>query len=113
MKSLQDYLSDPAKLAVLGYGILLLSILLPLNQMRMDETNNVEKKYNLGERMFAILFMLIPIVVSILTINCISVGSAKGGLPCSILSWVNAISVFLWSALVFVFSLYLMGQKTT
>jgi hypothetical protein len=50
-------------------------------------------KYNLTERLFIILMMLIPFGLSIYSINCFVVGK------CVTWSWIHAIIILLWVVL--------------
>jgi hypothetical protein len=92
-----------AQVAILGYIILSVAILLPVN---------VEKEqYNLTERILSLVMMLLPMIVTVYTINCLVVGSNKGGLPCELLAWLNSGSILIWSILVLVLTLLLYGHS--
>ena len=92
-----------AQVAILGYIILSVAVLLPVN---------VEKEqYNLTERILSLVMMLLPMIVTVYTINCLVVGSNKGGLPCEVLAWLNSGSILIWSILVLVLTLLLYGHS--
>ena len=92
-----------AQVAILGYIILSVAVLLPVN---------VEKEqYNLTERILSLVMMLLPMIVTVYTINCLVVGSNKGGLPCELLAWLNSGSILIWSILVLVLTLLLYGHS--
>ena len=91
------YFSRQAQVAMLGYVVLAVAILLPVNLEK--------EEYNLTERVVSLLMMLLPIVVSVYTINCLVRGSSKGGLPCDVLAWLNSGSILVWSVLVLVLTL--------
>ena len=115
LAKLDKYLSRQAKMALLGYGMLAVALFLPLNQLRIATPEGdealVETPYNFKERVASLIFMSIPVTVSVLTINCIAVGASKGGAPCTVLSWLNALSVFVWSALVFFMGLLIWSRR--
>jgi hypothetical protein len=115
LAKLDKYLSRQAKMAVLGYGLLALALFLPLNQVNVATPEGgemmVDTPYNLKERIASLIFMSIPVIVSVLTINCIAVGSSKGGIPCTVLSWLNALSVFVWCSLVFLLAILLVSKR--
>tara|TARA_B100001769_G_scaffold39434_1_gene26974 strand:- start:40 stop:558 length:519 start_codon:yes stop_codon:yes gene_type:complete len=97
------YFSTQAQVAMLGYIILAVAIMLPVN---------IEKEeYNLTERVVSLLMMLLPMVVSIYTINCLVKGSSKGGLPCDVLAWLNSGSILVWSVLVLVLTLLIYANN--
>lgn len=93
-------LSKQATLALVGYIILIVSVFLPYKVS--DEPDN--NKYYFSERVIYSIVMLIPILISIYTINCMVLGR-KGGGVCGALSWMNALSVFGWALLVLFYSL--------
>jgi len=108
-KKLNKYLSLQAKVAIVGYLILIVAILLPLPEPHL-KNNDMKKPYNLGERLVSILGLLIPMVISIYTINCMVKGSSKGGMPCTVLAWLNSVSVLVWASLVLVLTLVLLNN---
>ncbi len=97
-------LSTQAKLALVGYTILVLSIFQPYNNVSNDQID-IDKKYHFYSRVVYSLFMVVPILISVYTINCLTMGSAKGGPVCGVISWVNSITIFFWAALIGIFSL--------
>lgn len=84
-------LSKPAYLAAVSYVILGLAILLPLNIGGTDPVYGEELgAYNFARRFLIVLLMIIPIGLSIYSINCMMVGK------CVIWSWVNALVIAVW-----------------
>lgn len=84
-------LSKPALLAAISYLILGLVILLPFNIGGTDPVYGQELgSYNLARRLLIVLIMLIPMGLSIYSINCMMVGK------CFIWSWVNALGIAVW-----------------
>lgn len=108
-KNLNKYFSLQAKVAIVGYLILIGAILVPLPEPQL-KNNNMKKPYNLGERLVSILGLLVPMIISIYTINCMVKGSSKGGMPCTVLAWLNSISVLVWASLVLILTLLLLNN---
>ena len=107
VKNFNSYFSTQAKLAMVGYALLAIAFFLPV---KTPEETVV--KYNLKERVLSFLTVLIPIVISVYTINCMVVGVSSGGFPCTLLAWLNSLSVFIWSFLVLLFTLMLLNTTT-
>jgi hypothetical protein len=76
-------LSLQGKITLLAYSIIMISFFVPLKGDR-----SIDKKLALS------IVMLIPISISIYSINCLVKGSKwKFGLGCNVLAWINALSV--------------------
>jgi hypothetical protein len=88
-------LQAPAYIAALAYLILVITILLPFEFPAYDEATGQEYivKYDLGQRLIALLLMTIPIALSIYTINCMMAGN------CVIWSYVVAVVTVIWVAI--------------
>lgn len=88
-------LQAPAYIAALAYLVLVVTVLLPFEFPAYDEATGQEYivKYDLGQRLIALLLMTIPIALSIYTINCMMVGN------CMIWSYVVAIVTVIWVAI--------------
>ena len=104
VKQFNKYFSKQAKLAVLGYALLSLAFFLPVK-----DPENPTQKYNLPERALSFLVMLLPITVSVYTINCMVVGVSDGGIPCNILAWLNSLSIFVWAFIILLGTLMLLN----
>jgi predicted neutral ceramidase superfamily lipid hydrolase len=104
----KKYFSTQAKIAVVGYILLILAILVPVPNNSLDQTND---DYNLGERIISILGLMIPMAISVYTINCMVQGISKGGMPCTVLAWLNSLSVVVWCALVLILTLLLKNKN--
>lgn len=100
------YFSKQAKLAVLGYALLAVAFFLPVK-----DPANPNKEYNLTERALSFFVILLPMAVSVYTINCMVKGTANGGMPCNVLAWLNGLSVLVWSVLVLGFTLMLLNSS--
>ena len=87
-------ISKQMKLSLLGYAILLISIFIPY-----QDTNKNSIPYNLKRRLQTFFLMLIPITVSIYSINCMVVGK------CELWAWYNSFIIFIWSFIVFLICL--------
>ena len=83
------HLSKPAYIAAVSYLVLVLVILFSPASAWM-QGDDVQKPPSFANKLWSILFMLIPIALSIYSINCFVVGG------CVVWSWINAISVLLW-----------------
>ncbi len=82
-------LTKPAMLAAVAYIIMAFVILLPLDNRKCDALND-PTCYNFSKRILTLLLMLIPIGLSIYSINCMMVGN------CVLWSWVNSVIIALW-----------------
>lgn len=101
-------LSMPAVIALIAYIVLALVIMLPFEFPVTDERTGevVIVKYNFMERLIVLVLLLIPVGLSVYTINCMMMGNCK--------TWsyiVSIISVF-WVVL-FVISafVYTLNKK--
>jgi hypothetical protein len=92
-------LSPPAYVAAIAYLVLLVIIL--LSPIAVDDST----KSNFGNRLLSVFFMLIPIALSVYSINCYVVGG------CHIWSWINVIGILLW-VLLFALSLFAFRSAT-
>jgi hypothetical protein len=100
--------STPALIALIAYVILALVIVLPFEFPVTDERTGevVVVKYDLTERIIVLILLIIPVGLSVYTINCMMVGN------CLLWSYiVSLISVF-WVVL-FVISafVYTLNKK--
>jgi len=76
-------LSRPAFLAAVSYIIMAFAIVMPFN---IGDGIN----YSFGHRFLVLLVVLVPILLSIYSVNCMYVGK------CHVWSWVNAIVIAVW-----------------
>jgi hypothetical protein len=83
-------LSKPALLAAVAYLVLAFAILLPLDNRKSCDPAADPTCYNFGRRFLTLILMLIPIGLSIYSINCMTVGK------CTVWSWVNSVLIALW-----------------
>lgn len=85
----------PAVIALIGYAIMAIIILLPFEYPVYDEKKGkkVYIKYNPGQRIVTLLLMTIPIILSVYSINCMMSGN------CLVWSYIVAISTVLWIAM--------------
>jgi hypothetical protein len=94
------YFSEQAKVAMVGYSLLSIAYFIEL----------FKENKNIDYRIANYFISLIPIVISIYTINCIVLGVNKGGLPCNVLSWINSVSILVCSVLILVVTMYYGGD---
>lgn len=85
-------LSRPAYLAAIAYMIMALVILLPFNVSAgiQPELRELSAGYIFTQRLFIVILMLIPIALSVYSINCFVAGN------CTTWSWINAIIIMVW-----------------
>jgi hypothetical protein len=100
-------LATPAYAVAVGYLIVLIVILLPFNISNVIDpvvAVRMSPEYNLAERLFIILLMLVPFILSVYSVNCLVVGK------CVVWSWVHAVIVLLW-VIMFVAGAVLFSRK--
>jgi ABC-type transport system involved in multi-copper enzyme maturation permease subunit len=86
-------LSNPAYASAVAYLVMIIVILLPFDispVVDSEVASTLSIKYNFGQRLYLVLLMVIPIALSIYTINCFVVGK------CVIWSWIHAVIVVIW-----------------
>lgn len=94
-RAILSRLSTPASIALVAYVIMAAVILLPFEFPVYDERTQKQYvvKYDFWQRVVMLLLMLIPLALSVYSINCMMVGN------CEIWSYVvSLISVF-WVAI--------------
>lgn len=99
---MEGLLSRPALLASIAYLIMAFIIVLPLG---MDSKSEGRGGYNLGKRIIIVCVMLIPIALSIYSINCMVVGG------CTVWAWVQGIAIAFW-VLLFVIASLMANEPT-
>jgi preprotein translocase subunit SecG len=92
-------LSAPASIALLAYTAVVLAVLLPFDIGHIFDVDSVgiyndSSKYNVLTRLAILVFLMIPISLSIYTINCLVVGR------CYTWSYIQAALVVLWVVLI-------------
>lgn len=83
-------LTRPAVIASIAYVIMAFIILLPFGNQYVFDPASPPPKQTLGFKLLIILIMLIPIALSIYSINCMMVGK------CVVWSYVQAIVIAIW-----------------
>ena len=102
-------LATPAYAVAIGYLIVLIVILLPFNISDVIDPEmaaSMSTQYNLVERLFIILLMLVPFSLSVYSVNCFVVGK------CVVWSWIHAVIILLW-VIMFVAGAVLFSRKQT
>lgn len=89
MHSITD-LSRPAFLACISYLLLAFALVIP---MGLNDRTNDKPKYNFSKRIMVVIIMLIPICLSVYSINCMVIGG------CNIWAWTQSIVLAIWVAL--------------
>ena len=89
-------LTAPAIVAIIGYAILALVVLLPFDMYTYDERTNkyVRNPYRFGNRLLIMILLLFPFFLGVYTVNCMMVGE------CHIWSWIVAAATLLWACIV-------------
>ena len=98
-------LTTPALIAFVAYIILALVIILPFEFPMTDEKTGETRviQYNLGDRLIALMLLLIPVALSVYTINCMMAGNCVlWSFAVSIIS-VFWVVLFVISALIYTF----------
>lgn len=85
-------LARPAYIAAVAYLVMAVIILLPFNVSNtvQPEFQELSSGYVFTQRLFIVLLMLIPIALSIYSLNCFVVGK------CVTWSYINAAIVVVW-----------------
>jgi len=105
LRNMKLNLTKPAWIATVAYLIMGLMILLPINNTYLDDENGKVYQAGLGYRFFVLLIMLIPIGLSIYSLNCMMVGH------CTTWSYIQAIAICVWVVL-FVVATLLSGKSS-
>lgn len=93
MDTMKHYVTMPTKIAMVCYVILLVIIMVPARRKNDDE-------YDFNTRLIAALSLLAPMIVSLFLLNCVSQGSTKGGMMCTVLAWINAFILLAFTLMV-------------
>lgn len=99
-------LSRPAYLAAVAYLIMAIIILLPfnINSAMGSEESDVTTSYKLTQRLHMLSLLIIPIGLSVYSINCYVVGK------CVTWGYINAILIVIW-VLLFVLASVISSQS--
>jgi uncharacterized membrane protein (DUF485 family) len=86
-------LTHPAIVALVGYLILLVMVLLPFDMHTYDvnEQKYVRVPYNFPYRLLIALLLMLPFFLGVYSINCMMVGN------CVAWSWIVAILTIVWA----------------
>jgi hypothetical protein len=98
MKFSMTQITKPALLAMISYVILSFVILLPLNNTYTNDAGQAVQD-TFWTRVLLVIILLIPIALSIYSINCMVVGG------CHIWAWVQGIIVAFWVLLFIIASI--------
>lgn len=94
MDGIFSSLSKPAVLASIAYLIMAFAIILPLGVTEKDGP-----KYSFGKRLLVVFLLIIPIGLSIYSINCMVAGK------CHVWAWIQGIAISFWVLLFIVASM--------
>ncbi len=89
-------ITSPALVAMVGYVILVIIVLLPLDMYTYNEASGkyVKQRYSFSYRLLIALLLLLPFALSIYSLNCMLVGG------CKLWSWVVALLTLLWAVVI-------------
>jgi hypothetical protein len=90
-------LSSQAKLVFYAYLVIIVSLLLPIKN----------ESYNAENRFVGLLFILVPILLSVYSVNCMVIG-ASGHWSCEYYASFSAGLLVLWAVVLLVVSIYAM-----
>lgn len=96
--------TKPAMLAAVAYIVMAFVILLPLNGGCDPREPGC---YTFPKRLLVVTLMLIPIGLSVYSINCMMVGK------CVVWSWVNSVFIALWVLLFMVATVMSFDSRST
>ena len=106
---LSDFtISTPAAIMLIAYGIMIVTIILPFEiPLYNDETNQYDViQYNFWQRILLILYLALPVIASVYSVNCMVVGN------CNIWSYVVTFVHVLWvSIFIIIAFMYAFGKK--
>ena len=97
-------LSKPALLAAISYLVLAFVVVLPFNQV--SDKGVVSKPPSFRKRCMIVILMVIPICLSVYSINCMVVGK------CMVWSWFQSIAIAVWIIL-FLTASFLAGENVS
>lgn len=102
-------LTRPAMIAAFSYLIMAFIVLLPLSNTtyKLSDDSPTPYKQTFGYRLLLVLILLIPIALSVYSINCMMVGK------CVVWSYVQAAFIALWVVLFVVASLMAASAPST
>ncbi len=89
-------ITAPALVTLVGYAILVIIVLLPLDMYTYNEATGkyVKQRYSFSYRLLIALLLLFPFLLSVYSVNCMMVGN------CSVWSWVVALLTLLWAVVI-------------
>jgi hypothetical protein len=93
-------LTAPAHIALVAYAILALLIILPFQLPVYNE--NTDRyyilQYNVWQRLLLLVFIALPISLSVYSVNCMMVGN------CAVLSYVSSLMIVMWIAITVIYA---------
>ena len=96
-------LSKPAMLAAIAYFILSIVVLLPF---KVDESSTSVRVPSLPKRIVTLILLVIPMALSIYSINCMVSGK------CIVWAWVQSLALGIW-VILFVTATFLAGEDVS
>jgi predicted transporter len=95
-------LTTPATVALVGYVLLILIVLLPFRMYVYDPRENayVKRPYDFSQRLLLVIMLFFPFFLGVYSVNCMMIGD------CRLWSWIIAVATLIWAALVVVTALH-------
>lgn len=89
-------LTTPATVALVGYVLLALLVLMPVRMYVYDPRSStyVQTKYDFAQRLLLVVFLFFPFFLGVYSVNCMVVGN------CRLWSWIVAVATLVWAILV-------------
>ena len=100
------HIARPTAIAAIAYLIMAFIIMLPFNIKDYDPQYDRTRKFDFTYRLLILLILLIPIGLSLYSINCMVEGK------CFIWSYINSIAICIWVIMFFTASLIASERKT-
>jgi cytochrome bd-type quinol oxidase subunit 2 len=99
--ALLQIMTPPAIVALIGYIIMAIVVLLPYDMYVYDETQHrhIKRPYNFASRVLILAMLLFPFILGIYSVNCMVVGD------CKVWSWIIALATLLWACIVIISSI--------
>lgn len=94
-------ITPPAVVTLVAYLIMAFIILMPFDMYAWDDKQSryVRYKYSISQRIFLLVLLLFPLLLSVYSVNCFVVGR------CHIFSWIVATVTIVWALAVIIAAL--------
>lgn len=95
-------ITSPAIVALVGYVLLAIVVLLPFEMYTYDPRRRayVKAPYNFAQRLLVVIMLFFPFFLGVYSVNCMMVGE------CRLWSWIVAVATIVWAVLVLVTAIH-------